>query len=223
MLVECRLCRVSVCRHDQPLLQQLVLGGGSLPSKLNQASCAQRVLPQCRLCRVGGCCHGQPPSLVALAQEWFAQQTPIETMFQLGALAILDMRAQLQHPQSPPFYPGLCYGASCCPANSNSNSMAGGSACNAGYSGSVSATASSPFYSASCVGAACPSNSAEGSVPSGCSCDTSYSGSHSGSSGYPSVNLFSGGLKVRVEMEVEGRRPKALKRLLKAYLLRPPY
>jgi hypothetical protein len=42
-------------------------------------------------------------STLALSQQWPARQTPMETMFQLDALAILDMQAQLQHQQAAPF------------------------------------------------------------------------------------------------------------------------
>jgi hypothetical protein len=41
-----------------------------------------------------------------------------------------------------------------CPGSSSGNSVPAGCACNAGYSGSVSAAASSPYYTSSCAGAA---------------------------------------------------------------------
>ena len=50
--------------------------------------------------------------------------------------------------------------------------------CDAGYSGSVSATKTDPFLDSTCTAVACPKDSTGTNVPSGdCICDDGYSGS----------------------------------------------
>ena len=67
--------------------------------------------------------------------------------------------------------------AASCPANSHGTNVASGCTCNAGYSGSITATTSSPYYSGTCTAVSCPGNSSGLNIPSGCTCNSGYNGS----------------------------------------------
>ncbi|CAE7474225.1 unnamed protein product [Symbiodinium natans] len=72
-----------------------------------------------------------------------------------------------------------------CPANSAGTNVGAGCSCNAGYSGTIAAASSSPFYSGSCSAVACPYGSAGTNVPSGCSCFSGYEGAVTATTGSP--------------------------------------
>jgi hypothetical protein len=61
----------------------------------------------------------------------------------------------------------------------------GGCSCNAGYSGSVTVSASSPFYTGSCAAVSCPAYSSGTNVPGGCACNSGYTGSIQDSASNP--------------------------------------
>ena len=79
-----------------------------------------------------------------------------------------------------PWFEGLFSVTPCeivpCPANSFGAGVPVGCFCNAGFDGTVVATASSPFYTSTCSGVACPPLSNGSSVPAGCECDAGHSG-----------------------------------------------
>ena len=72
-----------------------------------------------------------------------------------------------------------------CPANSGGVSVPDGCLRDAGYTGSVSATTITPFYTSSRSLMACPASSAGTSVSTGCFCNANYSGSVTKSSNSP--------------------------------------
>eukprot|EP01051_Picozoa_sp_SAG22_P018717 SAG22_NODE_3235_length_1841_cov_1.193456_1_plen_373_part_00 len=55
-----------------------------------------------------------------------------------------------------------------------------GCTCNPGFSGEVSATSESPFYSSSCAAVGCPAGTTGSNVPAGCACDPGFSSEVSG-------------------------------------------
>jgi hypothetical protein len=80
----------------------------------------------------------------------------------------------VQPAEIPSYHTGSC-AAVACPANSAGINVAAGCTCNAGYSGNITASTTSPFYTGSCY-VACPANSAGISVPLGCTCNAGFSG-----------------------------------------------
>jgi len=72
-----------------------------------------------------------------------------------------------------------------CPANSFGASVSSGCACNAGFSGAVTATMEFPFYSSTCSPVKCPDNSDGLGVSAGCVCNAGFSGSVSASTTAP--------------------------------------
>ena len=73
------------------------------------------------------------------------------------------------------FFSGSCAAASC-PDDSTGNDVPTGCTCDAGFSGTITATSSSPFYSGTCAAESCPSDSTGTDLPTGCTCDAGFSG-----------------------------------------------
>ena len=76
-----------------------------------------------------------------------------------------------------------------CPSNSAGSSIRSGCPCNAGFSGTITASTLAPnYYSGSCTGTApptaslihavvlCPALSSGSNVPTGCACNAGYTG-----------------------------------------------
>jgi len=72
-----------------------------------------------------------------------------------------------------------------CPANSAGKSIGEGCSCNAGFSGAIAASTSSPYFTGACNAVACPSWTTGKNVPSGCSCFKGYFGDIKAKSGHP--------------------------------------
>eukprot|EP00913_Durusdinium_trenchii_P023015 g21610.t1 len=64
-----------------------------------------------------------------------------------------------------------------CPSGSSGESVVDGCSCKAGFSGTISASSASPYYTGSCSSVQCPSHSEGANVPKGCSCKAGYKGS----------------------------------------------
>eukprot|EP00435_Cladocopium_sp_Y103_P053127 s189_g16.t4 len=79
----------------------------------------------------------------------------------------------------------LCCEAVACPSNSKGDDVAKGCTCDAGFTGSVTAIAQSPYYQNGCTAVQCPSDSSGTDVPTGCTCDAGFSGSITASSASP--------------------------------------
>lgn len=63
-----------------------------------------------------------------------------------------------------------------CPSGAGGTSVADGCICKKGFSGKISASRSSPYYTGSCSSVDCPANSEGANVPAGCLCEAGYSG-----------------------------------------------
>ncbi|CAE7773024.1 MEGF11 [Symbiodinium sp. CCMP2456] len=72
-----------------------------------------------------------------------------------------------------------------CPAGSSGTAVHSGCSCDAGHSGTISATSSAPYFSGTCSTVACPDNSEGAHVPSGCTCNAGYSGAIKASKASP--------------------------------------
>lgn len=79
----------------------------------------------------------------------------------------------------------LCCEAVACPTNSKGDDVAKGCTCDAGFAGSVTAIAQSPYYQNGCTAVQCPTDSSGTDVPTGCTCDAGFSGSITASSASP--------------------------------------
>eukprot|EP00047_Mylnosiga_fluctuans_P011250 m.20225 g.20225 ORF g.20225 m.20225 type:complete len:725 (-) comp3513_c0_seq1:258-2432(-) len=75
--------------------------------------------------------------------------------------------------------PAMSCAAVPCPASSSGVNVPSGCACNAGYSGLVTATTSTPFFNSTCAPVKCPDSSrtlGTLGLPDGCACNAGYSG-----------------------------------------------
>ncbi|CAJ1443825.1 unnamed protein product, partial [Effrenium voratum] len=72
-----------------------------------------------------------------------------------------------------------------CPADSTGTNVGSGCTCSAGYSGTITASDSSPFYTGSCSAENCPSWTTGTKIANGCTCWDHYFGSITAKVGSP--------------------------------------
>ncbi|CAJ1379259.1 unnamed protein product, partial [Effrenium voratum] len=72
-----------------------------------------------------------------------------------------------------------------CPSGSTGTNVVSGCTCKAGYSGAITASSTSPYYTGTCKAEACPGWTTGTDIPSGCNCWSGYFGSITAKSGSP--------------------------------------